>query len=304
MDTTELILLLSEVSGIGEKSLAAILRRNAVIRRSPEAFLALPAAQIVEEYGLRAEAAALLIASAQKKIPEVAATARQLRRAGVQVLSLLDATYPSRLLEMMDVPPPILYAYGALDLLDEPLFVVANSNGASEEALTAGDRAAIHTMEAGWFPVTGHNRLAYQRPALAAKRRDGRICYVLDRGLLDAFDGDLSRELFTAAHIWSVEYDPRRDLTLSPFPLRAHSLAVHNRRRDSLIFALAQAVFIGEVRAGGQMERQCEEAARRGTPVYLIGPDRGEDNSLLEAGAMRSSEEALSHMLPVIQTRR
>ena len=179
----------------------------------------------------------------------------------------------------------------------QPLFAVANSNGASEEALASTDRAAETAMAAGLHPVTGHNRQAYQRPALVARRNGGRVCYVLDRGLLEAFGNDLSRELFPAARIWSPAYDPACDLTLSPFPLRAHSLADHNSRRDSLIFALADTVIVGEIRQAGRMERECLAALRRGRPVYLAGPANDTDAGLIAAGAGRAEPSSFAATL-------
>src|SRR5207245_2863113 len=115
------------------------------------------------------------------------------------LITLRDASYPRRLAERLDVPPPVLFLYGNAPLLDSPLFAVANSNGASEPALAAGDRAAEAALAAGWSLVTGHNRIPYQRPALAVRRNGGRILYVLDRGLRQGFGGDLSRALFPAA---------------------------------------------------------------------------------------------------------
>jgi predicted Rossmann fold nucleotide-binding protein DprA/Smf involved in DNA uptake len=287
MDAMEFILLLMEVPGIGDRTLAAILRRNAVARRSPEQFLHLSPAQWVEEYGMRRGAAARLASAARARRVEAEETARKLRRTGVSVLTLLDATYPARLLNELDDPPPVLFVYGNRSLLAAPLFAVANSNGASESALAASDSAASAALERGWFPVTGHNRVAYQRPALAAERSGRSVCYVLDRGLLEAFGGDLSRELFPAAHIWSTAYDPERDLTLSAFGLRDHGIAANNRRRDEIVFALADLIFAGEVRAGGQMERICLRALSQGKPVLLVGADAAGSARLCEAGARR-----------------
>lgn len=298
MDVTELILLLSDVPGVGEKTLAAILHRNAVLRRTPDLFLALGVDQFVEEYGLRREAAQRVSAASAGERNRAAALAREMRRGGVHLLTVLDAAYPRLLLDSLDEPPPALYAYGTVGLLETPLFAVANSNGASEAALAAADRAAEAAISRGWWPVTGHNRVPYQRPALVSRRNGGRVCYVLDRGMFEAFGGDLGRELFPAARIWSPAYDPACDLTLSPFPLRAHSLAVHNQRRDEILFGLARAVFVGEVRPGGQMERECRRALSRGVPVFLAGPESDRDALWLDFGARRAAPDQIAAALP------
>jgi DNA processing protein len=285
MDTTELILLLSEVPGIGDKTMAGILRKNAVLRRTAREFLALPELRLREEYGIAERPAACISAITPTLKDAAAATVRGLRRSGITLLTLLDAVYPKRLLERMDELPPVLYAYGNVALLDARLFAVANSNEPPEQALAVTDVAAETALECGWWPVTGHNRPAYQRPALTSRRNGGRVCYVLDRGLLEAFGDDLAKDLFPAARIWSPAYDPQCDLTISPFALRDHSLATHNRRRDEIIFALADVVFAGAVRPGGQMERNCLRVLAQGRRVILLGPP-GSAVSLVEAGGI------------------
>jgi len=297
MDSDELILMLSATQGIGEKTLASVLHRNAVLRRTPREFLALNVDALVEEYGFRRDAAQQFV-QRDSNIEDVAVSAaREMRRAGIRIITLQDATYPSQLLNAMDDPPPVLYAYGRLELLSRPLFAVANSNNASEEALTATDRAAEAALRAGWHPVTGHNRIPYQRTALVARRNGGRICYVLDRGIFEAFGGDLSKELFPAARIWSPAYDPDSDLTISCFPLWAHGLAVHNQRRDSIIFAMAGAIFAGDVRTGGQMERNCRFALAREVPVYTFD---SANERLAADGAMHSEPHDVGSLLPAL----
>lgn len=298
MDVTELILLLSGVPGVGDKTLSAVLSRNAVLRRSPVQFLSLDADRLVDEYGFRRDAAKHVCAVGVAERERAGTAAREMRRSGVQLITAQDAAYPTRLQDSLDDPPPVLYTYGTLDLISARLFAVANSNGASEQALAATDRAAETAISRGWWPVTGHNRIPYQRPALVARRNGGRICYVLDRGLFEAFGGDLSRELFPAARIWSPAYDPACDLTLSPFPLRAHGLAAHNQRRDEIVFGLALAVFVGEVRQGGHMESECRRAISRSCPVWLVGPAREEDQTWLDFGARRVEPHSIATELP------
>jgi len=277
--------MLLETPGIGPKSLGAILRKNAILRRTPRDFLGLSVAALRQEYGIRREPAQRLLQEAAQRYEQAAALNRDLARNGVSVVTLIDATYPSTLLERLDEPPPALYAYGDLSVLNQRLFVIANSNGAPEEALAAADRIAEIRAEDGWVLVTGHNRPGYQRPALAVRRNGGRTVYVLDRGLLHGFGGDLNRALFPAARIWGPAFDPQCDLAISPFPLRAQGIAVNNRRRDTVIFALAERIYVGWVREDGQMEGQCLGALQRGQEVFLLPVPQFEKRNLLAAGA-------------------
>ncbi len=284
-EQTVLNLMLLETPGIGAKTLAAVLRRNAVARRTPDQFLGLSPESLAEEYGIRRASAARLAIEIRRRREESELQARWLARNGISLVTLLDATYPVRLSERLDELPPALFLYGKVELLGGKLFSIANSNGAPEEALAAADSATEYAVESGWTLVTGHNRPAYQRPALAVRRNGGPVIYVLDRGLLHGFGGDLTRALFPAARIWGPSFDPQCDLAISPFPLRAQGLAANNRRRDSVIFALADRILAGYLRQGGQMERECLTALSRNQRVVLHASVGQDPVPLLGVGA-------------------
>jgi hypothetical protein len=266
---TVLLLLLLETPGIGPSTLAGLLRRHAALKRTPEQLLALSPESLSEEYGLPISSAVRLSSEIRTNRERAESAAKWLSLSGVSLITFQDAAYPARLHERLEDPPPALFAYGAMDLLSQNLFAAANSNGAPEAALSAVDSACETAVEAGWSLVTGHNRPGYQRPALAVRRNGGRIVYVLDRGLLHGFGGDLTRALFPAARIWGPAFDPESDLALSPFPLRAHGIGPANRRRDSVIFALADRIFAAYLKPGGQMEKECLAAAARNQRVLL-----------------------------------
>lgn len=286
LEHCEFILLLMSTPGIGDRTLKAILRRNAIVRRSPEEFLSLSSKDLIGEYELKSDVAESLRRRSHVDQKEAEAGARWLRRNEIALLTCNDATYPRRLFERMDDPPAVLFAYGNASLLQSPLFAVANSNGAPEDLLAAGDRAVEDRIAGGWALVTGHNRIGYQRPALAARRNGGKICYVLDRGLVRGFGNDLTQALFPAARIWGPAYDPKTDLTISSFGLNDHGIAANNRRRDAIVFALADEILAGWVRPGGQMEAECMAALLAGRSVRLIA---GPNASLEAAGATRGS---------------
>lgn len=292
MEATELILLLQSVPGVGERTVEAVLRRNAILRRSPDEFLHLSSERIHTEVKMRRESAETLLRELPDRRERACEEARFLRRNGVTVINILEAAYPTRLMERLEEPPPVLFCYGNSALLSCPLYAVVNSNDATEGALACADAAAALALECGWSPVTGHNRHAYQRTALVARRTGGKVCYVLDRGLLSAFGADLSRQLFPAAAIWSPCYDPDSDLTISPFGLRDPEIGENNRRRDALIIGLAEVILVGQARPRGQMESVCRSALMRGQRVLLVGPPCEMDERLISLGAQTVREES------------
>lgn len=285
MDIDELVLLLAATSGIGDRALARILRRSAVLRRAPDEFLRTAERDLLEAYGLKPEQAHRVASVTQADLEAAAVQARNLRRMGVHIVTLLDAAYPRALVERLEDPPAALYLYGAPGLLSRPLFAVANSNRAPEQALAAADSLARAAVRQGMAPVTGTNRPAYQRPALVARRAAAPVCYVLDRGVLEEFASGIGVEPVRAARVWQPTYDTSRDLTLSCFAPSHHALAAYHRRRDEIVFSLASCVIAGHVRPGGEMERQCRAVLQSGRPVLLATKDGPSHAALLKAGA-------------------
>jgi hypothetical protein len=261
MDTTALVLLLSDLPGFGEKTLERVLTRAAALGISPSNLLQLPHSQWSALFEISPQKAQQASQITPRKAAQADEAAGALRRAGIHIITRMDAAYPAKLIQRIPQPPPILTLYGNTRLLEAHLFCTANSNHAPETALAACDTHFQTLLQQGAAPVTGHNRIPYQRAALAARRHGAPVAYILDRGLLTAFSGDLTRDLFPAARIWSPNFDPRTDLALSPFLLTGPSIAHRNRTRDALIFALADTIVAGCIRPNGQMEHQLNQAA-------------------------------------------
>jgi len=294
-------LLLHSVPHLGEKTLTRLLRYNARLRIMPGECLLLSADHWQTQYDLDPRAATFLVEHRAELLDKSAELARAARAAQISVLTCESMTYPTRLERYDDAPPPILYALGNLPLTgngltNEPLqrnsadseqkqvgkhsdtgigaalftFTIAVSNGASPAALTRQDEIAKQLIECGGIPVTGHDRAPYKRLALSAQRLNRPTIYVFDCGLREAMGPEFDRPPFAAARIRDLIFDTKRDLALSPFRFDDHSLGANNRRRDRMIFALAQIIIAVDVGAGGGMEAECRRAHEQGVPVYAV----------------------------------
>ena len=293
MSPTEFLLLLHSVPHIGDKALARLLRLASQQRLTAAAFLAMDRGQWQSQWELHPDAAAALDEQRDSLVERSAELARTLRTHEIQLISVESATYPPRLIRNEDAPPPLLYAIGALPLLDLSYtaerftFTIAVSNGAAADVLDRLDALAAELSGSGGIPVTGHDRAPYQRLALAAQRRNNPVVYVMDRGLREALGTQFDRPPFAAARIRDHRFDRARDLALSPFRLDDHSLGANNRKRDSLVFALSDVIIAMDVRAGGAMHDACARAARQKRLVYVC--DDGRDgNAGLRAEGCRT----------------
>jgi predicted Rossmann fold nucleotide-binding protein DprA/Smf involved in DNA uptake len=263
-------LLLTCVPHLGERQIAQVLHRWRQSRVSVDEFLSTPPETLQREWGLSAQAAQALNepnASWQKRFEQMDAL---VRRHKLEVLTAHHRLYPLAMEAFCEFAPPVLFAHGNLRLLqDSWRFAVACSRSSPHLALEAVDEITQQAMREGGIPVTGHNTLPYQRVAIAAIRAEQPSVTVLDRGVLDALGEELNRPLFPAARLYELEFRTDRDLALSPFPLQAGSLGLHNQRRDELVFALADVVFAVWVRAGGVMERLCQRAKELGKRIEV-----------------------------------
>lgn len=286
---TQFNVLLHSVPHIGEKALGRLLRVLAQRGESPDEFLSCDAQVLREQYGLDPRSAVFLW---EHRDDLIAASARFLRLTSalpLRVVSINDAVYPRRLDLYDDAPPPLLYAFGRLAMLDTDersdfTFALSVSNGVGSASLALLDRTAKTLVELGGIPVTGHDRAPYQRAGLAAQRTGRPAIYVLDRGLYEALGPALDRPPFAAARIRDAAFEAQRDLVLSPFRMDDHSIGANNRRRDRIVHALADLIVAIDVRAGGAMYAECRRASEQGRAVLVATGGRDGNDALRAAG--------------------
>lgn len=263
-------LLLTCAPSLGERQIAQVLHQWSRSRVPAEEFLSATAEKLQRQWGLSAQAAIALTKPDRAWWERFEQLDALVRRHGIQVLTTQHRLYPLSLESFCEQPPPVLFAHGQMGLLQDGWrFAVACSRGAPHLALEAVDEISQQAIREGGIAVTGHNTPPYQRVALAAIRQDKPSVTVLDRGLMDALGEGMSRPLFPTARLYELEFRSDRDLVLSPFPLQAGCLGLHNQRRDELVFALADVVFAVWIRAGGVMERLCLRAKELGKRIEV-----------------------------------
>lgn len=263
-------LLLTCIPGLGERQMARLLQQWAVTKIPVEQWLTTPADRLQREWGLSAQAASALTAPERPWWQRFARADALVQRHGIQVLTHQHQLYPLAVESFCELPPPVLFAHGQVSLLHEGWrFAVVCSRDAPRLALEAVDEIAQRAIAEGGILVTGHNTAPYRRAATVAIRQERPSITVLDRGLLPALGEGMNRPLFAAARLYELEFRADRDLVLSPFPLEAGCLGVHNQRRDELVFALVDVVFAVWIRTGGVMERLCQRAKELGKRIEV-----------------------------------
>ena len=274
---------------VGEKTLQALMDHAREARSSLAGLWEASHADLAPIVPLAAPTLAALASSADVLWERAGTDADAVRSRGVELLCPGDPDSPPALRDAHQRNGrrwPLLFAYGALGLLEEPRVALVSSRGVSGSGLSATDALADALARRDVVLVTSPNREAYQITATAAKRQAGPAVLILDRGVADAFPGGLEREPVAPARVWDTAFDPDLQLLLSPFGWRHHWTARNGKRRDALLFDLADAVVAIDVQPDGTMDQECRRAVRSGRPVFAL--DRGADT---EPGTRRLWEE-------------
>lgn len=205
----------------------------------------------------------------------------KLSAAGVRFVSVLDASYPQRLLALLGAKaPPLLMFRGNEALLEKPGVGFCGSRRASEKGLATAADCSEQLAGAGVNVVSGYASgvdMAAHRSALAA---GGTTTLVLCEGILHF---RLKREL---RDLWDWE----RVLVVSEFLPGLPWSVRHAMQRNSTICALSRAMILIESGSTGGSIEAGKTCLKLGVPlfapIYEGMPDSAVGNrELLAKGA-------------------
>lgn len=176
------------------------------------------------------------------------------------VLTLGDAAYPTRLLELAD-PPLLLYAQGQLDWLHAPALAIVGSRHPTPQGLENAERFAREISDDGWVIVSGLAAGidgAAHRGALAG--RSGTVA-VVGTGL---------DQVYPKRHAALAERITERGVLLSEYALGAPPLAAHFPQRNRLIAGLGAGTLVVEAALKSGSLITARLAAECGRDVFAV----------------------------------
>ena len=276
---------LSLTPGLGASTLRSLLKQFGL----PEAMLDRPHSELARAMGPLA-LEALRSTRVKEAVERALGWASQ---EGHFVVTLADDTYPRSLLEISD-PPPVLYARGRIDLLQQPAIAIVGSRNASAQGVRNAEQFALTLGEAGLTIVSG---LALGIDAGAHRgglaRRASTIA-VLGTGIDTVYP---ARNAELAAEIAA------RGLLLSEFPLGTASIAHNFPRRNRLISGLARGCLVVEAALESGSLITARSAADQGREVFAIpgsihSPLSKGCHALIKSGAklVESAEDVLAEL--------
>ena len=209
------------------------------------------------------------------------------------VVTLADEAYPRPLLEIAD-PPPLFYACGRLELLQNPALAIVGSRNATAQGARNAEDFAKALCESGLTIVSG---LALgidagaHRGALGA---GGSTIAVLGTGIDLVYP---QRNAALAAEIAA------RGLLVSEFPLGTPAAAQNFPRRNRLISGLARGCLVVEAALASGSLITARSAAEQGREVFAVpgsihSPLSKGCHALIKSGAklVESADDVLSEL--------
>lgn len=243
---------LTLVPGVGGDSQRALLKAFGLPQRI---FAASPAAlaAVVPADKLRA----LLDHDAQAHIDAALEWARQ---PGNRIVTLADADYPRRLLDIPD-PPTLLYVKGRIELLQRDAVAMVGSRNATVQGKNNAEAFARALSEAGVTVVSGLalgiDAAAHRGGLQGAASTVAVIGTGADR-IYPGRNGELARAI------------AERGALVSEFPLGTPPLAANFPRRNRLIAGLARGCLVVEAALASGSLITARLAAEQGRDVFAI----------------------------------
>ncbi|MEK7236736.1 MAG: DNA-processing protein DprA [Nitrospirota bacterium] len=221
-----------------------------------------------------------------------------IERERIEVLSVLDSTYPARL-KMIADPPPLLYITGTLTEQDELAIAIVGARRATAAGRAMTEELSHDLAAAGMTVVSGLARgvdAAAHRGALAAQ---GRTVAVLGCGIDRTYPPEhdrLRRQI------------EERGAILSEAPVGAPPHSHHFPRRNRIISGLSLGVIVTEAAINSGSLITARLAAEQGREVFAVPGFVKQDtsrgtNALLKDGAalIERAQDVIDAVLPQLE---
>ncbi len=218
----------------------------------------------------------------RKNLVEARQLLRSCDESGVDILTVADAAYPTRLKNIYD-PPLVIYVKGKLPTIDEEAAIaIVGTRRATDYGLLTAERIGYEIARVGGLVVSGLAEGIDSAAARGALRGGGKVIGVLGCGVdvvYPAFNWRLYEDVKTVGALVS-EYPPGTRPSRSAFPAR-------NRIMSGL--SVAVAVVEAPARSGALITASL--AMDQGRDVYAVPANvdavtcQG-SNALLREGAL------------------
>ncbi|MEV6071254.1 DNA-processing protein DprA [Nocardia sp. NPDC052001] len=194
----------------------------------------------------------------ERMLSDAATDLRSWAASGLRFVSVLDALFPRRLLDVVETPP-FLITQGQVDPVDEGVSVIG-SRAASERGRAIAAMIATHLVETGLTVISGLSSGIDTAAHTAALAAGGRTVAFIGTGSLNFFppeNRDLQRRIASEGAVLS-QFWPQASFSKTSFPMRNAVMSG---------YGLATIVVEASEHSGARI--QARKAVEHGRPVVL-----------------------------------
>lgn len=260
--------------------------------------------KLLQKYGNPATALAAI--ATKKEVFSVQAAQQIIDDAAdknVKIIAHTMPEYPQNLLQLNDAPP-VLYAYGNIELLNYPYAVaIVGARNASIAGRKIASRIAYDLTQSDVLVVSGMARgidAAAHKGALYAKQQKGPTIAVLGTGVDEIYPPENA----------DVYHDIcRQGVLISEFPLGAKAHISNFPRRNRIIAGLTQGTLVAEASLHSGSLITAKLALEQGKDIFAVPGSPLENraagpNKLIKEGAiLTESAEDILNVLSMNQNR-
>jgi len=285
---------LRSIEGVGDHTLLALVQEWC----NPDAVFGASVTELMQRGCSPRLADAIQRGPDREACRRIARELEIINRKRIDVRTILDPKYPSRL-RMIPDPPPLLYVSGSLHEPDEPALAVVGARRATPAGRSVTERLASELAAAGFTIVSGLARgvdAAAHQGALAA---GGRTVAVLGCGLGRTYPPEHQR----LRH--EIE---ERGAVISELPLDASPHSGHFPRRNRIISGLSMGVIVTEAAIDSGSLITARLAAEQGRDVFAVPgfvdaeTSRG-THALIKEGAalIEEAQDVIDALVPQLE---
>lgn len=222
------------------------------------------------------------LSRAKEQLPNNAFMAENLINQGYSLISSMSPEFPQTLKKnlKMNGCPVLLYAKGNIALLNQPTAAVVGARAASEISIDFTRKISKKVAEEGKVVVSGFAKGVDREALDAAVKAEGSSIIVLPQGILTFSTG------FKQYYKQIVE---GKVLVVSAYPPKMPWSTWLAMDRNTLIYGMADEIYVAESNNGGGTWSGVIEGLKRGRKIFIREPNENEKNAnkaLIEKGCV------------------
>ena len=258
-DNKSLLLALSLIKGIGNKTLFNIFNQTKELGVTSKEFWNLPKSELATKFHLKPKLIDA-VAEQKKNLKAIDDLLKELNHRNVEFITFDEANYPKGLKSLKN-PPFILYCFGNKDLLKSNSLAIVGSRNMSSEGLAILYNFSKALLNQGLTIVEGSRTETDEVLRIASEETKGAKIFVLSDGILIAlkrFEKSLK------------EFEPTNNLFISFVAPELHWTPYGENEKNRIVFALTNNILIIEARKEGIILREGLKALEQKKKVFVV----------------------------------